>query len=1082
MANTSVYPTFISEPEIEEASSSDSVIILSSKANDSYQEKYETTSSSRLETFSQITWNPVSSTVLSTDVLTKRPDYENTFPSSSLQDTTQHSGTNEFNYQTPPSIFANLDHEENELDSDTRVTDMSKSQKTTSNTDLPPLYNHKFETVHSDSTTDNPHILYGNLNHSLSENEDEPISMKITKLDLLFEHNGKNSTIIPISPVSSHTTVGGSISASSTEFSNSELSAKSKEMSTISTSAETIMTDSSLFGSTKDIPKNLYSNNMRETENMENATFVTESMKLSDDADMKSTTFSNIELDAENREQESDLYDSSLDPNSTYTESLKDLESVKTSSVKTNEGLELTSSLNLQTTPVSTLFDQFEKSSEMSTLTTTIALKALDTVNVTTEKFPFAISDTSSIDISSNTRSPPLTLSTFHDESLTQNSSDLNSSQENYLSTITEETTAHSIYTIPIKSPDQEILNISKPTYYELSTLSDEFISTTSLETDVSSIFQLNNATVSTVNEGLKEVTEVSASIPEGTEIEKTIMPSIHSTEHLTSSEDEITETVSVSFERDRSSKYDVSTLSNNEKETSGFLTSVIPGLSDIAASTYSSANTFEDISKLLTTTEPSTMTGHYLQSTKKLFTTTLKDNEESNTVTDVPWHKHVDRESSTEYFTEQSTVPQTVPHHWFPSTRTQSPTTVSSGIEEAKSSTSFFISSHKDINTKTSINIFTEESIPPTYHALSSTTLEQLLGSTTDNVFSSFKPVHDFSSEETSTSKLESSSITDEIATSFPESYSTDTSTTLPGTHREGKHIPFSTASTVRVTDLSSEYSFLLVTTEKTAEMKAPVNDTEVRYMQIQIEDINTVDRNNMITAIIHFPVNSVHKTNLKAKLTRAHQWLDKVLTEEFWNWTRDPFEEVEEQENDIPFGNISIFYVKPTPETNTSHITLTFIIYNAWKNRTLPAHFVLGTLNFYRKELQESINASAVYFYHGVSTENYDLLSAVFDKYGIIIFTISLAVVGITILVCVVVFYRKKTRQSIHYLADSKLQQNLQEAVGIDLTPASIILQDEKEEKGSKICDDEGWLVPIADVPVAEDNNVPNVQDTKL
>ncbi|GIY95864.1 uncharacterized protein CEXT_219211 [Caerostris extrusa] len=112
------------------------------------------------------------------------------------------------------------------------------------------------------------------------------------------------------------------------------------------------------------------------------------------------------------------------------------------------------------------------------------------------------------------------------------------------------------------------------------------------------------------------------------------------------------------------------------------------------------------------------------------------------------------------------------------------------------------------------------------------------------------------------------------------------------------------------------------------------------------------------------------------------------------------------------------------------------------------------------------------------GLSTEarSYDLLSEVINKYGIIIFTICLAVVGITALICVVVYYRK-TRQSIHYLADNKLQQ----AVGIDLTPASIILQEEKE-KGSKICDDEGWLVPIADVPVAEDGTTPNVQDTKL
>ncbi|GBM05364.1 hypothetical protein AVEN_46897-1 [Araneus ventricosus] len=1082
MASTSAYPALNSESETKEASSSDSSTVTASKAHDSSQDRYDTTTGSRSTAFAKITWNPVSSLVLSTDVLTKSPDYENTFPSSSLQNTTQYSGTNAFNYQTPPSIFENLDHEENELDSDTRVTDMSKSLKTTLNTDLPPLYTHKFETVHTESPTDNPHVLHRSVHHLLSESEDEPISVKTTKLDASFEQNVKSSTRIPMSPVSDYTIVEGSTSASATEFSNPELSAESKEMFSILTRDETITTDSSLFSSTKGISENLFRINMRETENMENSTFITERIKFSDDENLKSTTSLNIELDAENREQESDFYDSSLDPNSTYTESSKDLESVKTlsSSEKSSEGQELTSSLNLEMTPVSSFFDQSEKRSEMSTSTTTVALKDRSTDNLTPEKFPSTISDILSVDISSNTRLPPFTISTFHDESLPQNSSDLNSSQENHLSAVTEVTTSHSSYTIPIKSSDQEILSISALTGHGFSTTADDSITTTSLETDVSSIFQLNNTTVLTITEGYKESTIVSASVSEGIEMEKTIIPSIHSTEHLTSSDDEITENVSSSLERDRSSKYDASTVSNIEKETSGFSTSVISGLSDIAASTYSAVNTFEDTSKLLTTIDPNTMRGHYLPSTKKLSTATVKDIEESNTVTDIPLHKHMGRESSTDYFTEQSTVLQTVPYHWLPSTRTQLPSTVTNDIEESKSSNFAFISSRKDIDTETSTDIFTEQStVPPTvsYHPLSSTTVEQSLSSTTDNAFSSFKPIHDFNTEETSTSKLESYTVTDEIATSLPESYSTDTSTALPEMHREGKHIPFSTASTVRVTDLSSEYGFLLVTTEKT-----PVNDTEVHYMQIQIEDINLIDRTNMITAIIQFPVDSVYKTDMKVKLARTHQWLDKVLTKEFQNWTRDPFEEVEEQENEIPFGNISIFYVKPTPETNDSHITMTFIIYNAWKNRTLPAHFVLGTLNFYSKELKESINASAVYFYHGLSTESYDLLSAVFDKYGIIIFTICLAVVGITILVCVVIFYRKKTRQSIHYLADSKLQQNLQEAVGIDLTPASIILQDEKEEKGNKICDDEGWLVPIADVPVAEDNNVPNVQDTKL
>lgn len=66
------------------------------------------------------------------------------------------------------------------------------------------------------------------------------------------------------------------------------------------------------------------------------------------------------------------------------------------------------------------------------------------------------------------------------------------------------------------------------------------------------------------------------------------------------------------------------------------------------------------------------------------------------------------------------------------------------------------------------------------------------------------------------------------------------------------------------------------------------------------------------------------------------------------------------------------------------------------------------------------------------------------------------------------------------------SKFKQNMHEAVGIDLNPAIVILQDEKNAKvgngNNKICDDEGWLAPINDMPQAEDTNVPFIQDTKL
>ncbi|XP_055939947.1 uncharacterized protein LOC129969408 [Argiope bruennichi] len=1032
MVSTSAYPALNTDPGTEEVLSNNSPTVpsLMEEALDSRQNSYDTTTSSNLHSPStaRITWNPVNSVVLSTDTLTRSPDHENSFSSDTLQNITQHSATNVLNYQTPPSIFENLDHEENELDSDTRVTDIPKGLKTTGITDLPSLYSPTLETVGSESSADDQHISFGNEDHLLSESKNESISRITTKLHTSFEDN---VTGISLLPVSDHIAIQDS--ATTTDFSNQELSAENKETSTLLTRSETIMSDSNLFGSNKTTSENLFRDNIREDENIENATFTTDSIKFSQDENLISTMTSNIERDAENREQEFSFHNSSLDPNFTYAETSKDSELVKTQSFsEKNIGLEMTSQLDLVTTPTSSFFDLSEKIAESAT---TVVLKNMNIDNLT----PATASETLSPDISPNTGTSSSTISALPDESLLQNSSDFS---QKFRSINTEVSTSESSYSTSIKSSDLEILSISTLTdHNKLSTTTDNSIITMPLEINVNSISHLNNATVITESEISKETTLVNPTVSESTAIS-----SGHS----------------------------------------------IPGLSDIAISTYSYVNTFEDASKLLTTIDPNTMTEHYHPSTKKLSTTISNDVEESNTVSYVPSHKHMDRESSTDSFIEQSTAPQIIPHDWPPTARTQLPTTIASDIEEAKSSTIAFIPSHKDRNRETAPDVFTEQSTVPqtvSHLPLSTTTLEKSFNSETYNVFSSFKPVYNFNTEETSTSKFESYTIIDETATSLLDTYSSSiaaATTDTPGlsseTYREGKHIPFSTASTKKVTDLSSKHGFLLVTTEKSSTLKVPLNGTEVHYMQIQIEDINQIDRSNMITAIIQFPVDSTYKTDMKVKLVKTHQWLEKVLTKEFQNWTRDPFEEAEEEQNEIPFGSISIFYVKPTPETNQSTITLTFIVYNSWRNRTLPVHFVLGTLNFYSKELKESINSSAVYFYHGLSPENYDLLTAVFDKYGIIIFTICIAVIGITILVCVVVFYRKKTRQSIHYLADSKLQQNLQEAVGIDLTPASIILQDEKEEKGSKICDDEGWLVPITDVPVAEDNNVPNVQDTKL
>lgn len=72
--------------------------------------------------------------------------------------------------------------------------------------------------------------------------------------------------------------------------------------------------------------------------------------------------------------------------------------------------------------------------------------------------------------------------------------------------------------------------------------------------------------------------------------------------------------------------------------------------------------------------------------------------------------------------------------------------------------------------------------------------------------------------------------------------------------------------------------------------------------------------------------------------------------------------------------------------------------------------------------------------------------------------------------------------------YVLQGKLHRNLHEAMGgLDLNPPMVILQEEIREKatnGNKICnldDDEGWLAPIGEVPI-QDNNAPYIQDTKL
>lgn len=167
--------------------------------------------------------------------------------------------------------------------------------------------------------------------------------------------------------------------------------------------------------------------------------------------------------------------------------------------------------------------------------------------------------------------------------------------------------------------------------------------------------------------------------------------------------------------------------------------------------------------------------------------------------------------------------------------------------------------------------------------------------------------------------------------------------------------------------------------------------------------------------------------------------------------------------------------------------------MVYNGWKNGTLPASFLIAGLKSQDETLKKIMNSNVTYIFKGLppELERHDWLTLIMEKYGVIILITCLITFGIILLlISAVIYYRSKTRQSSHRIADlDKLYRNVQSSVGIDLNPAVVILQEEMNAKpasnGEKMAvmdDDDGWLAPIGDVPLAEDANAPPIQDTKL
>ncbi|GIY95862.1 uncharacterized protein CEXT_219191 [Caerostris extrusa] len=171
--------------------------------------------------------------------------------------------------------------------------------------------------------------------------------------------------------------------------------------------------------------------------------------------------------------------------------------------------------------------------------------------------------------------------------------------------------------------------------------------------------------------------------------------------------------------------------------------------------------------------------------------------------------------------------------------------------ITTLKDSSSSISPTSHDLNVKSTAENTENNIMLQTFsHPPISTTTEHSASYADQSISTTVYPNHIFNTEETSTtSKLITSGVIYQETTITTDSSSTlkmDVQSTSSQTHREGKHIPFSTASTD-----TSPYSFFIVTTDK---ITTALDETKIFYKQIQIEDLNLMDRTNMITAVIQF------------------------------------------------------------------------------------------------------------------------------------------------------------------------------------------------------------------------------------
>ncbi|XP_015930279.2 uncharacterized protein [Parasteatoda tepidariorum] len=333
-----------------------------------------------------------------------------------------------------------------------------------------------------------------------------------------------------------------------------------------------------------------------------------------------------------------------------------------------------------------------------------------------------------------------------------------------------------------------------------------------------------------------------------------------------------------------------------------------------------------------------------------------------------------------------------------------------------------------------------------------------------------------------------------DESGSSHFTTTLTDTSSSnlfTMATHREGKHIPFSTTNSKDKSDENPSGGVIVVTTSTSHEIQVTEKSLKmIPVLQREYEDLTTEQKTNIITSVVQLPSNYNSDDIVNEKVAQIHQWMQNVLEIDFRNRTKNYLsDELKSKVDAADKHSLELIYIHPTPEVHLSNISFTFYAFDNTLNETLPAYFLLSSLRTKSEELLSLVNANATYFYHGLLPEKYDFLTVIIEKYGTIVAATCLAaLVLIILLVCVVIYYRRKTRYSAHNLTNTKLHRNMQEAMGLDLNPAVVILQDELKEKvmnGNKVCsldDNEGWLVPFTDVPLGEDKDAPRVQDTKL